>query len=112
MGVREDEWHDQLVINIFIGNIDITVTEQQLRDIFAAYGAIETVTIVEDRDTGEPRGMAFVEMTQALEAQAAIAALDGTMLNGRPMKVNEARPKLDRDPTHDSGSRDHRRHRM
>jgi RNA recognition motif-containing protein len=100
------------VTTIFIGNLDITVTEQQLREIFAVHGAVETVTIVVDRDTGEPRGIAFVEMTQTTEAQAAIDALDGKVLNGRSMRVNEARPKLDFDPTRDSGTRDHRRHRM
>jgi len=107
------------VTNIFVGNLDITVTEQQLREAFAAHGAVETVTIVMDRDTGEPRGIAFVEMTQATEAAAAIAALDGMTLNGRAMRVNEARPKLHRESTEDSesidphsGSREHRRHRL
>ena len=98
--------------NIFVGNLDITVTEQRLREVFAAHGSVETVTIVIDRDSGEPRGVAFVEMTQATEAQNCIAALDGTMLNGRAMRVNEARPKLHRETTDDSESRDHRRHRM
>ena len=98
--------------NIFVGNLDITATEQQLRELFAAYGAVQTVTIVKDRDTGGPRGIAFVEMTQSTGAEAAIAALDGQDLNGRPMRVNEARPKLQRDPTRDSGARDHRRHKM
>ena len=97
--------------NVFVGNLDITVTEQQLRELFAAHGAVETITIVKDRDTGEPRGIAFVEMTQAKEAQGAISALNGTILNGRPMTVNEARPKIQPDPARDSGSRDHRRHR-
>ena len=97
--------------NIFVGNLDITATEQQLRKLFAPHGNVESITIVKDRDTGEPRGMAFVEMTQATEAQAAISALDGTVLNGRPMNVNEARPKLHRDSTHNSGMRDHRRHK-
>jgi cold-inducible RNA-binding protein len=99
------------VTNIFVGNLDITVTEQELREVFAAHGAVETVTIVVDRDTGEPRGIAFVEMTQTAEAGTAIAALNGKILNGRAMTVNEARPKLDREPTRDSRSRDHRRHR-
>ena len=98
--------------NIFVGNLDITVTEQQLRELFAVHGNVETVTVVEDRDTGEPRGIAFVEMTQRMEAQAAIAALDGKLLNGRSIKVNEARPKLHRDPKLDSVIRDHRRHKM
>ena len=101
---------DRLVTNIFIGNLDITVTEEQLRDAFAAFGAVDGVTILEDRDTGEPRGIAFVEMKQVSEAKAAIAALDRTMLNGRPMRVNEARSKLHREPTGDSGMRNHRRH--
>jgi len=100
------------VTNVFVGNLDITVTEQQLRELFAAHGTVETITIVNDRNTGEPRGIAFVEMTQATEAQAAIFALNGTVLNGRPMNVNEARPKLLRDPMRDSDRRDHRRHRM
>jgi RNA recognition motif-containing protein len=98
--------------NIFVGNLDITATEQQLRELFAAHGAVETVTIVKDRDTGEPRGIAFVEMVQAIEAKGAIAVLDGYELNGRPMRVNEARPKAKRDPTRDSGMRGHRRHNM
>jgi RNA recognition motif-containing protein len=97
--------------NIFVGNLDITATEQQLLELFAVHGAVESVTIVNDRDTGEPRGIAFVEMKQATEAQAAIAALDGNLLNGRPMRVNEARPKLQRNPRN-SGIRAHRRHKM
>jgi cold-inducible RNA-binding protein len=101
----------KLVTNVFLGNLDITVTEHQLQELFAPYGTVESVTIVTDRDTGEPRGIAFVEITQATQAQRAIAALDGTMLNGRPMRVNEARPKLQTDPSRDSASRDHRRHR-
>ena len=98
--------------NIYVGNLDITVTEQQVRELFAAHGAVETITMVKDRDTGGPRGIAFVEMTQASEATEAISALNGTLLNGRAMSVNEARPKRHRDPMRDSGRRDHRRHRM
>lgn len=91
-------------MNIFVGNLDITATEQQLRELFAVHGVVENVTIVKDRDTDEPRGMAFVEMTQATEAEAAIAALDGHELNGRSMRVNEARPKLQRDSRRASGT--------
>jgi RNA recognition motif-containing protein len=108
---REHQEENELVTNVFVENLDITVTEQQLRELFAAHGAVETISIVKDRDTGEPRGIAFVEMTQATEAQGAISALDGTMLNGRRMNVNEARPKLHRDPVRNSDRRDHRRHR-
>jgi RNA recognition motif-containing protein len=93
---------NQLVTTIFVGNLDITVTEQRLREVFAAHGAVETVTIVRDSEADEPHGIAFVEMTHGTEAQAAIAALDGKVLNDRPMSVNEARPKLHRDPTRDS----------
>ena len=97
--------------NIFVGNLDVTATEQQVREVFAAHGVVETVTIVVDRDTGTPRGMAFVEMSQATAAQAAISALYGKTLNGRPRRVNEARPQLHREPKRDTGNRDHRRHR-
>ena len=98
--------------NVFVGNLDITVTERQLRELFTAHGTVESITIVKDRDTGEPRGIAFVEMTEATEAQRAISVLDGTMLNDRPMNVIEARPKLHRDPMRNSRRRDHRRLRM
>jgi cold-inducible RNA-binding protein len=101
-----------VVINIFIGNVDIKTTEEHLRNLFGAYGAVETVTIVKDRDTGEPRGFAFVEMTRSDEAQAAIVSLNGTSLNDRVLRVNEARPKPDREMPGYRGSRDHRRHQI
>lgn len=109
---RGSQKSKELVTNVFVGNLDITVTEQQLRELFAVHGSVETITMVKDRDTGEPRGIAFVEMAQATEAQGAISALNGTTLNGRLMTVNEARAKLIRDPANDAGRRDHRRHRM
>lgn len=96
-----------------MGNLDFTSSEDQLRALFAAYGTVESVTIVKDRDTGQPRGFGFVEMTEAGEAQAAILSLDGTIQNGRPLRVNEARPKLAQDLNRNSqGSRDHRRHQI
>lgn len=99
--------------NIFVGNLDFASTEDQLRTLFAAHGTVESVTIVKDRDTGQPRGFAFVEMTQAAEAKGAIVSLDGTIQNGRALRVNEARPKLARDTnSNPSGSRDHRRHQI
>ena len=79
--------------NIFIGNLDSNASEEQLRILFAAYGAVESVTIVKDRDTSEPRGFAFVEMSTDEEAQKAIADLNGHQLGGRSLTVNEARPK-------------------
>ena len=98
------------VINIFVGNLDFGVTEEQLCAAFAAYGAVETVTLVLDRDTGQPRGFAFVEMSSAQDAEDAVRCLDGTLLNQRPLRVNEARPKSRRDDTF--RERDHRRHRI
>jgi cold-inducible RNA-binding protein len=82
--------------NIYVGNLDFATTEDQLRTLFAAHGAVETVTIVADRDTGQPRGLAFVEMTSDGEAQDAIRALNGSVHGGRALIVNEARPKLHR----------------
>ena len=99
------------MINIFVRNLDPTTTEAQVRQIFAAYGSVETVTIVKDRDTEGPRGFGFVEMTNDAEAQAAIESLNGFRLNDRAMRLNEARPKADHESARDS-SREHRRHRI
>jgi RNA recognition motif-containing protein len=99
------------VINIFVRNLDPTTTEAQLKDLFAAYGIVETVTIVKDRDTGGPRGFAFVEMTGTAEAKAAIQSLNGFRLNDRAIKLNEARPKVEHDAKRDK-SREHRRHKI
>ncbi|MGD0617288.1 MAG: RNA-binding protein [Bryobacteraceae bacterium] len=79
--------------NIFVGNLSYQTTEDDLRAAFQSYGAIERVSIITDRDTGQPRGFAFVEMANSGEAASAINALNGTELNGRAMNVNEARPK-------------------
>lgn len=82
--------------NIFVGNLSFGVTEDAVRSLFEQHGSIERVNIIKDRDTGQSRGFGFVEMTGAEEAQRAIAALDGKELEGRPLKVNEARPREDR----------------
>ena len=65
--------------NIYVGNLDFSTPEDQLQTLFAAYGAVKTVTAVMDRDTGQPRGFAFVEMTNAAEARAAIHTLNGSV---------------------------------
>jgi cold-inducible RNA-binding protein len=72
------------MMNIFIRNLDLNVTEDQVQTLFEARGAVESVTIVKDRDTGQSRGIAFVEMTKEEEARAAISSLDGALLNQRP----------------------------
>ena len=82
--------------NIFVGNLDFGATEDQIRSLFEPYGAVERVSLRRDRDTGRSRGFAFVEMTNANEADQAIAGLNGTDLGGRALNVNEARPKVDR----------------
>ena len=79
--------------NIFVGNLSFKTTQDELQQAFAQYGAVERVNIVTDRDSGQSRGFAFVEMQDATEAQAAIAHLNETEMNGRVLNVNEARPK-------------------
>jgi cold-inducible RNA-binding protein len=80
---------------IFVGNLDFGATEESLRSLFSAHGAVESVNLVTDRETGRSRGFAFVEMAQG-DADKAIAALNGTNVGGRALNVNEARPKADR----------------
>jgi cold-inducible RNA-binding protein len=82
--------------NIFVGNLSYQTSQDELEAAFAAYGAVERVSVVTDRDSGQPRGFAFVEMTNKNEANNAISALNGTELNGRALNVNEARPREDR----------------
>jgi len=78
---------------IYVGNCSFDITEQQLRDIFSAYGEVSSVSVITDRDTGRPRGFAFVEMSNNAEAQAAIKGVNGTEHGGRTLNVNEAKPK-------------------
>ena len=82
--------------SIFVGNLSFSVTEAALRSLFEAYGAVERVSIMTDRDTGTPRGFGFVDMSNDEEAVKAIAALNGKDFEGRTLNVNEARPKTDR----------------
>ena len=79
--------------NIFVGNLSYSATEDSVRSIFAAYGTVERVNLITDRDTGQARGFGFVEMTNNAEADRAIAELNGRELDGRALNVNEARPK-------------------
>ena len=79
--------------NLYVGNLPHSTTEAELRNVFEAHGAVEKITLVTDRDTGRSRGFGFVEMTNASEADKAIAALNGTDLGGRTLTINEAKPK-------------------
>ena len=82
--------------NIFVGNLSYSTTQDELHAAFSAYGNVERVSVVTDRDTGQPRGFAFVEMGVDAEGNAAINGLNGRDLDGRTLNVNEARPKTDR----------------
>ena len=82
--------------NIFVGNLSFGATEESIRSLFETHGTVGRVNIVTDRDTGQPRGFGFVEMSNDSEGEKAIAALNGTDLDGRTLNVNEARPKPER----------------
>ena len=81
------------MVNIFVGNLSYQTTQDELEAAFSQYGAVERVSIVTDRATGQPRGFAFVEMTDQTEADNAIAQLNGAEIHGRAVNVNVARPK-------------------
>ncbi len=87
---------------IYVGNLPYSATDEELRELFAPYGDVESVNLIMDRHTGRPRGFGFVEMPGDA-ADAAIAALAGTSMGGRSLTVNEARPRRD-----DGGFRDRR----
>jgi len=81
--------------NLFVGNLSFKTTQDELLAAFSQFGNVERVNIVTDRETGQPRGFAFVEMTERRDAETAISQLNGADLNGRTMNVNEARPKTE-----------------
>jgi cold-inducible RNA-binding protein len=89
------------VVNIFVGNLAYGVTDRELRGAFEAYGQVASASVIIDRATNKSRGFGFVEMPNREEANAAIQALNQQDLGGRPMRVNEARPKEDRPPRRD-----------
>ena len=80
--------------NIFVGNLSPEATEQDVRTVFEEHGTVERFRIMTDRETGRPRGFAFVEMADDTDADKAITALHGTELNGRAINVTAARPQL------------------
>jgi len=82
--------------NIFVGNLSFGTTENSVRSLFEPFGSVDRVNIVTDRETGQARGFAFVEMGVDAEGNAAISALNGRDLDGRSLNVNEARPKTER----------------
>jgi RNA recognition motif-containing protein len=78
---------------LYVGNLPYTVTDSELQQMFAAHGAVTSAQVIMDRETGRSKGFGFVEMGSDAEAQAAITALNGQQMAGRPLTVNEARPK-------------------
>src|SRR5258708_12743027 len=82
--------------NLYVGNLSHSTTEAELRAVVEAHGGVEKVSVVTDRETGRARGFGFVEMTNAGEAEKAIAAMNGVDLGGRALTVNEAKPKAEK----------------
>lgn len=78
---------------LYVGNLPFSSTEEELRELFERHGSVDSVSVITDRETGRPRGFAFVEMSEPSAATDAIRALDGTQLGGRALKVNEAQDK-------------------
>ena len=82
-------------MKLYVGNLSYSTTQDTLHDVFSAHGSVDEVAIITDRETGRPRGFAFVAMNNEQEARAAIEALNGADVDGRTISVNEARPKAD-----------------
>ena len=90
VGIESDaSRNSELGKKLYVGNLPFTTTEDELRSLFEQHGSVETINVITDRDTGRPRGFAFVEMDES-SADAAMQALDGTDLGGRALRVNEA----------------------
>lgn len=83
-------------MNIYVGNLDYNLKEEELSDLFSQFGEVLSVKIIKDRDTGRAKGFGFVEMADDEEGAQAIEKLDGYEANGRNMKVNEAKPRMER----------------
>lgn len=96
------------MLNIFVGNLSYNATEADVRSMFEAYGAVERVSVVTDRDTGQAKGFAFVEMNENAEGNAAISGLNGKELDGRALNINEARPRPERGSNNGGASRGNR----
>ncbi|NQV19361.1 MAG: RNA-binding protein [Armatimonadetes bacterium] len=83
-------------MNIYVGNVSYDLTEKELEELFAEFGSVSAARIITDRQSGRSKGFGFVEMDNKAEGEEAIKQLDGKEMNGRPLKVNEARPREER----------------
>ena len=86
----------ETALNIFVGNLSFSTNDEELREAFARFGAVDSAQVIMDRETGRSRGFGFVEMPNDDEARQAISSMNGADLSGRPLTVNEARPKAPR----------------
>ena len=85
-----------MAMRLYVGNLSYSMTDQSLETLFAEFGGVNSAQVVQDRDTGRSKGFGFVEMTDGSQAQSAIAALHQKDVGGRPLTVNEARPREER----------------
>ncbi|MEA3396705.1 MAG: RNA-binding protein [Chloroflexota bacterium] len=92
-------------MNIYCGNLSYQITDDDLREAFAAFGQVDSAVVIKDKFTGQSRGFGFTEMPVKAEGIAAIQGLNGTELKGRPLKINEARPREERGGGRRSGGR-------
>lgn len=88
---------------LYIGNLSYSTTESQLQELFAPHGQIESVSVITDRETGRSRGFGFVEFASQDAATKAVTALNGQVVDGRPLRVNEAKERTDSRPSRPSG---------
>ena len=93
---------------LYVGNLPYSVTQQTLEETFGQCGTVDSVNVITDRDTGQSKGFGFIEMSNDSEAQKAIQELNGTSIDGREIKVNEAKPKAPRRDRGGYGGRDNR----
>lgn len=93
------------MVNIYVGNLSYEASEEEVRAAFEQHGEVSSVKVIKDRETGRSRGFAFVEMPDDAAGHAAIESMNGAEINGRPLKVTEARPREDRGPRGGGGRR-------
>ena len=99
-----------MIAKVYIGNLSYKTSEDDLRTLFSEVGTVASVSLIKDRETGNSKGFAFLEMTTQVEAEAAIGRFNGYMMSGRELKVNLARPREDRGRSRRSGGWDDRRY--